>query len=387
MRPPEPPRRPAPEAPPKPKANRSSGNTGPAVSDSAGSGSTAQEPVSTVPGSLEPSASETPVPKTPAPKNTGRKPSVLEPASPRRFRGRKQTTKIADSGASGTDNPRAEAARSKSSVHRGSSVPGRLVPSSMDTDASATGRVLPSTQVEQRRKEKRWAGLRLRFRGLLKWLIGVTAVGALVWLLGFSTVFSVKEESIQVATQSGARAVDEETAVRRLSEEIGTPLLRVNTGRITADLEEDSQIAEAHVTRLWPNGLGAELVPRVAVVAVEAADGYKLIAEDGVVVRVAEKIPSKLPLVEVGSGNTDPTQTQIDQITDMRQSVPKKIRKRIEKITLRGTVLSFELKDGVTVVWGDSSDAELKAEVLQLLMAERKAQIYDVSTPGRPSTR
>lgn len=42
--------------------------------------------------------------------------------------------------------------------------------------------------------------------------------------------------------------------------------------------------------------------------------------------------------------------------------------------------------DGRIIKWGDESDSQLKAQVLKLLLDQRPAQVYDVSTPARPVT-
>jgi cell division protein FtsQ len=48
--------------------------------------------------------------------------------------------------------------------------------------------------------------------------------------------------------------------------------------------------------------------------------------------------------------------------------------------------VQLELEDGRTVVWGNSKDSELKAQVLKALF-EVDAEVLDVSAPNLPVTR
>jgi cell division protein FtsQ len=47
--------------------------------------------------------------------------------------------------------------------------------------------------------------------------------------------------------------------------------------------------------------------------------------------------------------------------------------------------ISLVLRDGRTVVWGSADESGLKAKVLAVLLRQR-AQTYDVSVPGQPTT-
>ena len=328
----------------------------------------------------------------PSPRRQGGESAPRPPAEPtekKQVRVRPRQIKQPRAAESGPLKPAEAQEASTSAVTDPASAPeGADSPEPADEGKVRAPRVLGAAQVEQRRKEKRWAGIHLRARTTLKWLLAGATIGIFVWMLFFSSLFAVREGDLRVTTQSGAEEVDQSAALKRLSSEVGTPLLLVRTGAVSADLEENPEIAEARVKRLWPHGLGAELVPRVPAVALETSSGYRLVAKDGVVVRSQKTKPSKLPVMElVGAGDPDPTPAQIEEVLEVRKALPKKVRKRVQRVVLQGTMLSLQMKNGVSVIWGDTSDTELKAQVLGLLMAEQKAKVYDVSTPSRPSTR
>ena len=47
--------------------------------------------------------------------------------------------------------------------------------------------------------------------------------------------------------------------------------------------------------------------------------------------------------------------------------------------------VTLVLSSGAHVVWGDSTDSDLKAEVLKVLL-QQSASTYDVSSPHSPTT-
>ena len=51
-----------------------------------------------------------------------------------------------------------------------------------------------------------------------------------------------------------------------------------------------------------------------------------------------------------------------------------------------GHTLTLTLSQNRTVVWGTSEDSALKARVLAVLMTQRPATTYDVSSPKRSVT-
>jgi cell division protein FtsQ len=68
------------------------------------------------------------------------------------------------------------------------------------------------------------------------------------------------------------------------------------------------------------------------------------------------------------------------------QSLPPDLRDRVVSLsaTTRDDV-DLILRSGDEVRWGSADQAEMKAEVLRVLL-KRKADMYDVSAPELPTT-
>ena len=50
-------------------------------------------------------------------------------------------------------------------------------------------------------------------------------------------------------------------------------------------------------------------------------------------------------------------------------------------------VVRLDLVDGSQVVWGDEDESALKAQVLELLVEQRPASVYDLRDPRKPVTK
>ena len=68
-------------------------------------------------------------------------------------------------------------------------------------------------------------------------------------------------------------------------------------------------------------------------------------------------------------------------------SLPKKVRGEVTQLKAQGVdQIVLALDGGRSVLWGDASESELKAEVLAALLTT-EARVYDVSSPRTPTTR
>lgn len=239
-------------------------------------------------------------------------------------------------------------------------------------------------QIQQRQQERRRALRRVRLGTLLRVLGAAALVGVVLWGVAFSPLLAVREEKIVVVVQSGE--LDTAPAETKVLNAVGTPLIRVNTGGLTRQILEDPRVLDARVARSWPSGLLVELVQRKPVMAVQNGAEYDLTATDGVVTGTVATVPEEMVSVTVGSGKALGS-TQIAQVLETWTAMPDELKQKVDTVTVAGTTLTLHLVEGQVVLWGDSTDEDLKAQVLLLLLAERPAQSYDVSTPTKPSTR
>ena len=110
-------------------------------------------------------------------------------------------------------------------------------------------------------------------RALLVVAILAVIVGALVWLVWFSSLLSVKTVDVQVsAAPAAAGPLSTEDIAAQVQVPDGTPLIRIDTGAIQSRIEAFPQVASAQVSRSWPTTLTITVERRIPVAAIASPD-------------------------------------------------------------------------------------------------------------------
>lgn len=174
-------------------------------------------------------------------------------------------------------------------------------------------------------------------------------------------------------------------------------VLLLPTGAIAADVRGVPGVREAAVERAWPDGVRitvtereplAQLTDASGQVSILDADGVTLPAAAGAAPEGGEA-PALVPMA-IGEGSQDPAAAQ-EAMLSVLAELPLELRSRISGIqasTLSDVTftLSPERGGAKTIIWGDASDAALKAEVVQALL-DRPGSVIDVTSPVAPVTR
>lgn len=229
---------------------------------------------------------------------------------------------------------------------------------------------------------------RRRRRGSLarwRWVVVAVLVLALAaggtWLVAFSSVLAVDEVEV-VGTSV---LTDEQVlSVARVPE--GRPLARVDLDAVQRRVEAMSAVSAARVTRAWPRGILIDVDERTAIAVVAQGDSYRGLDAEGVAFREYEAPPEDLPLVELGDQTGGEAVREAARVVG---AMPARTAARVASLQVE-TVdeILLRLRDGGTVVWGSAERSEEKAEVLDALLAlDLDVTEYDVSVPGRPTTR
>lgn len=215
------------------------------------------------------------------------------------------------------------------------------------------------------------------------WLVALVAVllAALVWgvvyhtpLLGVRTV-TVNGNSLVTADEVRAAA-----GVPR-----GTPLASVSLGDVGRRVGVLAPVRRATVTRDWPSTLVINVTERTAVAALARADKrFDLIDAAGVVFHTVPAQPD-LPLVRLAHpGPTDPsTRAALTVLAALTSPL------RAQLLTLvvdAPTRIRLDLKDDRQIIWGDSSDSDVKARAAAALLS-RSGSVIDVSAPSFVTVR
>ncbi|WP_241153916.1 cell division protein FtsQ/DivIB [Nocardioides pantholopis] len=227
----------------------------------------------------------------------------------------------------------------------------------------------------RRQWRRRWLAWRRVGVGVL--VLAVLAGGGYaVWFSSWLAVSEVRVRGVEVLTADAVRAAADVPD--------GTALATVDLPAVEARVEALAAVASATVTRQWPDGVLVEVEERETVAVVELGGTVRGMDEDGVVFRTYRRAPAGVPRVEAVGVIDAEALTESAQVV---AALPDDLAVRIDHVQV-GTVdrIALVLRDGRRVVWGSAEDSARKADVLERLIS-RRARTYDVSVPGRPTTR
>jgi len=241
-----------------------------------------------------------------------------------------------------------------------------------------------SQSVDLARAQQRFARRQrlVRWRSWLPWAIGgvlVVLAALIVWLFYYSSALAVSGVRI-----SGADTVPVATIEQEAAAPIGTPLATVDLRSIADRVRTIPAVADAQVTRAWPDKIVIVVTERVPVVVVTDGSRFELVDATGTAFRTVPDRPAGLPEAKVTGTRRDVT---IRSVVTVSAALPDTLRSQVGSITAESPdSITLNLGSKVRVVWGSSDDSERKAEVLSVLM-KRKASVYDVSAPDLPVTK
>lgn len=233
------------------------------------------------------------------------------------------------------------------------------------------------------------ADRRRRRRG---WAIGaavtLAAVAALIAVLVFSPVLALRQVSVTGNRLTGTRAVTD-----ALSSLQGTPLPQITRDEVRNRLASMPAVEDVSVEARPPSTLAVTVHERVPVAVLKEQDRYLLIDQNGTQLATAtDRSTVSLPIIDGGTAVIG--KDVFRAITAVLAALPADVLAKMEHASATSVdSVELTLQDGKKVVWGNSSQRELKAKVLAALIARPQnpdtpaVQTYDVSTPSRPVTR
>lgn len=234
-----------------------------------------------------------------------------------------------------------------------------------------------------------------RRRAFLLTAAGVLAVLALVMGVAlYSPVLGVKTVVFE-----GNKLVSEDTLGLALAPIISRPLPQVTAEDVSALLAPVVQIKSSRIEARPPSTLVVHVVERVPVALLQNGETYSLVDQDGVELGTTkDAAAAALPLID--GGNAAIGKDTFQAMTSVLATLPKSILTQLANATAKSPdAVELRLVDGRSVVWGNASDMELKATVLESLLnaptptaqpgkpATVPAQVFDVSAPRHPVTR
>ena len=202
----------------------------------------------------------------------------------------------------------------------------------------------------------------------------VVAAGA-VWVIGFSPLLAVDQITVKGTTTLPTDEVIAAAGVPR-----GTPLARVDDGAVADRIRALPRVGSVEVRRGFPHELVLVVDERIAVAVIRTDHGWVTLDAAGNEISGVRK-PGTRAVVA--------TSTDVGRVTALTvlQSLPASLRAQIARITAStADDVTFTLRNGAAVRWGDVNRADRKAAVLAALMA-RPASLYDVAAPDVPTTQ
>jgi len=246
---------------------------------------------------------------------------------------------------------------------------------------TATPPALRAPQPRPSLTEQREQHRRSRRRTVRVVLVLVLAalVGTAAWLVYFSSVLDTRAVAV-----SGTRELTAEQVTTAAAVPLGVPLVRQQLDAVARRATSLPQVSAATVTREWPNTVRVTVTERQPLLAVAQPGGFLVVDKAGVV--FSAKPTKPLGVVEVAA---DPANRPLlVELGSVVLSLPEDVRSQVTSIAA-ATPDSIQLKttSGITIIWGDSSQSALKAQVAVALLDAGPKTSIDVSAPHTPAVR
>jgi len=225
----------------------------------------------------------------------------------------------------------------------------------------------------------------LRTRKLISppMVIIVVLLSGLAYLLGWSSIFSVKSVEI-----SGAPTAAVQVEIEKKSQiELGQKLARVNPQSVSRKIEKLPWIDDVTISRNWLNGVVAiEIRSRqpLALFNSDQVPGQTIDAE-GQLFSLPGFNTSNLPVISARSPES------ALKANELFTQLPENFRSQITSMMATSTN-AFTLNtimDGreIRIRWGDSQDVALKISVITKLLQlpeNKRIKLIDVVAPHAP---
>lgn len=216
-------------------------------------------------------------------------------------------------------------------------------------------------------------GLRLIAAGVLALLL---AAFIIVWT---TPLFQV--ERIEV---SGTAVLDPADVVALGQDAIGRSVLVADLDGIAVAVAALAPVKSVDVTRSWPDAVSVAVTEREPFIAVPSGDEtFLMVDSEGVAFDETAEPPGSIWRVELADPGPDDLATV--ETLAVLLNLPADLADEVERVESPSPAgITLYLEDGRTLIWGDGSESEQKAEVADRLLASGYEHV-DVSAPDAPT--
>lgn len=220
------------------------------------------------------------------------------------------------------------------------------------------------------------------FAKAAKWflIIGSTALLGLVLAAFFTPLLAI--EKVEVVGTERLNAASVSATLESLE---GVPLTQVSDAKI-AELLSGFELVETFAVQAEPpHTLRVKIRERQPIVIIPQSGKNFLYDPAGIKIgEVAQG--EKFPYLKLNGAVTD--NPQFETAVEILLGIPVATYEQVFSVEVSSKLTAvFKLREsGIQVIWGDSSDAAFKAEVLQTLLAtgQKDGVTIDVSSPSAP---
>lgn len=241
-----------------------------------------------------------------------------------------------------------------------------------------TGRPDPATASRRRFARRQWLRRWLVWRYVIASVLLVALVISGIWLIFISSFLTVQQVQVQGASQLSRQQI---LAAAEVPD--GAHLVELDLGAIRARVGALAPVRRVDVSRDWPHGVLIKVTERTPVAVVEVGGRFHAMDAEGVLFRDYPRPPAGMPRVVSAEGTSSAAFAEAARVI---AALPTGLAGRVDHVAVAGVdQVSLAMRGGAVVIWGSDAQSDLKAQVLEKLLA-RPGHTYDVSVPGQPVT-
>jgi cell division protein FtsQ len=217
-------------------------------------------------------------------------------------------------------------------------------------------------------------------RKKLWWILavaGAVVVSVAIWAVWFSSILSISQVRVIPVDQSSLTEIQIKEVQSVSGIAPGEPIARADADSAAIEVATLPWVKSVEVRRGWPDEIVIAVQPRVPIGRVN--DSGKDLAVDSL--GITFDYADTKSLIKI-----DAQGEALFAAVAVYESLPVGLKNRVRNVvaTSRDNV-ELALKSGSRVRWGSAEELEFKAQVLEALLS-RRAEMYDVSAPGLPTT-
>ena len=216
-------------------------------------------------------------------------------------------------------------------------------------------------------------------------------------MLFLSPFFRLDSKNIRIFGSN--EWVSEQKIASIASNQVDKSLFLVSSQQIIEQLNNIPGVTETKVVKQFPHGLQITVRAQKPAAMLKAKDGEKLTAVDvkGRVLNAVQNVStSGIPVIEVSDVSKSLNSRAVKEALKIVSSLSQDFRSHVIRVSAKTqdsveTEVSYPGPSGDVhriVVWGDSSDLELKKAIVETIISDPSKignrQLLDVSAPARP---